>query len=39
MFGVSVAAVSGDLRLLQVVPYYDPNQLLGKLTGGCPVAQ
>ncbi|NUU25176.1 MAG: SnoaL-like polyketide cyclase [Streptomycetaceae bacterium] len=38
MFGVSVAKVSDDLRLLDVEHYYDPNTFLGKLTGGCPIA-
>ncbi len=38
MFGISVAKLSDDLRLLDVEHYYDPNQFLGKLTGGCPVA-
>ncbi|MDI2132013.1 SnoaL-like polyketide cyclase [Yinghuangia seranimata] len=38
MFGVSIAKVSDDLRLLDVEHYYDPNTFLGKLTGGCPVA-
>ncbi|WP_338697662.1 SnoaL-like polyketide cyclase [Streptomyces sp. Q6] len=38
MFGVSVAKVSDDLRLLEVEHFYDPNAFLGKLTGGCPVA-
>ena len=38
MFGVSVAKVSEDVKLLEVEHYYDPNQFLGKLTGGCPVA-
>lgn len=38
MFGVSVAEVSEELKLLSVEHYYDPNQFLGKLTGGCPVA-
>jgi hypothetical protein len=37
MFGVTVAKVSEDLRLLDVSHYYDPNAFLGKLTGGCPV--
>jgi hypothetical protein len=37
MFGISVAKLSDDLRLLDVEHYYDPNQFLGKLTGGCPV--
>lgn len=37
MFGVTVAKVSEDLRLLDVEHYYDPNAFLGKLTGGCPV--
>lgn len=39
MFGVTVAKVNDDLRLLQVEHYYDPNQLLSKLAGGCPVAK
>ncbi len=39
MFGVTVAKVNDDLRLLQVEHYYDPNQLLSKLAGGCPVAR
>ncbi|GII66677.1 hypothetical protein Skr01_67620 [Sphaerisporangium krabiense] len=38
MYGVSVAKVSDDLRLVEVEHYYDPNAFLGKLTGGCPVA-
>lgn len=38
MFGVSVAKVSDDLRLLDVEHFYDPNSFLGQLTGGCPVA-
>lgn len=38
MYGVSVAKVSEDLRLLEVEHFYDPNAFLGKLTGGCPVA-
>lgn len=37
MFGMSVAKLDDDLKLLEVEHYYDPNQLLGKLTGGCPV--
>ncbi|GAA2606305.1 hypothetical protein GCM10010399_41580 [Dactylosporangium fulvum] len=37
MFGISVAKLSDDLKLLEVEHYYDPNQFLGKLTGGCPV--
>ena len=39
MFGMTVAKVADDLRLLEVSHYYDPNQLLGKLTGGCPIAK
>jgi hypothetical protein len=38
MFGVIVAKVSDDLRLLEVEHYYDPNSFLGQLTGGCPIA-
>ncbi|GAA3107281.1 hypothetical protein [Streptosporangium carneum] len=38
MYGVSVAKVTDDLRLVEVEHYYDPNAFLGKLTGGCPVA-
>ncbi|GAA4969547.1 SnoaL-like polyketide cyclase [Uniformispora flossi] len=38
MFGISVAKVSDDLRLLDVEHFYDPNAFLGQLTGGCPVA-
>ncbi|MEC4017210.1 ester cyclase [Streptomyces sp. H27-D2] len=38
MFGVSVATVSDDLRLLEVEHFYDPTSFLGRLTGGCPVA-
>ncbi|MEV7870510.1 SnoaL-like polyketide cyclase [Streptomyces sp. NPDC088124] len=37
MYGMSVATVTEDLKLLQVEHYYDPNEFLGKLTGGCPV--
>jgi hypothetical protein len=37
MFGMTMALVSDDLRLLDVEHYYDPNAFLGKLTGGCPV--
>ena len=39
MFGVSVAKVSDDLKLVEVEHFYDPNSFLGSLTGGCPVAQ
>lgn len=39
MFGVSVATVTEDLRLLEVEHYYDPNAFLATLTGGCPVAK
>jgi hypothetical protein len=39
MFGMTVAKVNDDLRLLQVEHYYDPSQLLSKLAGGCPVAR
>ncbi|MFI7344165.1 SnoaL-like polyketide cyclase [Streptomyces sp. NPDC050085] len=38
MFGVSIAKVDEDLKLLEVEHFYDPNAFLGKLTGGCPVA-
>jgi len=38
MFGLSVAKVADDLRLLEVEHYYDPNSFLGKLTGGCPLS-
>jgi hypothetical protein len=38
MFGVSIAKVDDDLKLLEVEHFYDPNEFLGKLTGGCPVA-
>ncbi|MET7394516.1 SnoaL-like polyketide cyclase [Dactylosporangium sp. NPDC005572] len=38
MFGVSVAKVTDDLKLLEVEHFYDPNEFLGRLTGGCPVA-
>jgi hypothetical protein len=39
MFGVSIAKVSDDLKLLEVEHFYDPNAFLGGLTGGCPVAR
>ncbi|GAA2685101.1 SnoaL-like polyketide cyclase [Actinoplanes palleronii] len=39
MFGMSVAKVNDDLKLLEVEHYYDPNAFLGSLTGGCPVAK
>ncbi|MEY9872956.1 hypothetical protein ABH931_002437 [Streptacidiphilus sp. MAP12-33] len=39
MFGVSIAKVSDDLKLLEVEHFYDPNAFLGKLTGGCPIAR
>lgn len=38
MFGVSIAKVSDDLKLIEVEHFYDPNAFLGELTGGCPVA-
>ncbi|MFC3982792.1 ester cyclase [Streptosporangium jomthongense] len=38
MYGVSIAKLSDDLRLVEVEHYYDPNDFLGRLTGGCPVA-
>lgn len=39
MFGVTVAKVDDDLRLLQVEHFFDNNQLLSKLAGGCPDLQ
>jgi hypothetical protein len=39
MYGISVAKVDDDLRLLEVEHYYDPNTFLGNLTGGCPIAK
>ena len=39
MYGVSIAKVSDDLRLIEVEHFYDPNSFLGSLTGGCPVAK
>ncbi|MBC9715758.1 ester cyclase [Streptomyces sp. TRM66268-LWL] len=39
MYGVSIATVSDDLRLLEVEHYYDPNAFLGSMTGGCPITQ
>lgn len=38
MYGMSVAKVDDDLKLVQVEHFYDPNNFLAKLTGGCPVA-
>ena len=38
MFGMSVATLTDDLKLVEVEHYYDPSEFLGKLTGGCPVA-
>lgn len=38
MFGMSVARVGDDLRLLEIDHYYDSNQLLEPLAAGCPVA-
>lgn len=38
MFGISVATVGDDMKLLEVEHFYDPNHFLGQLTGGCPVA-
>ncbi|CAM5596151.1 hypothetical protein SSPIM334S_02296 [Streptomyces spiroverticillatus] len=38
MFGMSVAQVSEDLKLVEVEHFYDPNAFLGQMTGGCPVA-
>ncbi|MEU9228875.1 SnoaL-like polyketide cyclase [Streptomyces massasporeus] len=39
MYGMSVAKVSEDLRLLEVEHFYDPNAFLGQLTGGCPIGR
>jgi hypothetical protein len=36
---MTLAKVGEDLRLLQVEHYYDSNQLLSKLAGGCPVVK
>ena len=37
MFGVTIARVSEDLRILELEHFYDNNQLLGPLAHGCPV--
>ena len=37
MFGVSVARVADDLRILEVEHFFDNSQFLGQLTGGCPI--
>ncbi|MFD4429633.1 hypothetical protein [Nocardia sp. NPDC058497] len=37
MFGVTIARVSEDLRILELEHFYDNNKLLGPLAHGCPV--
>lgn len=37
MFGMSVARVDDDLKLLEIDHYYDSSQLLEPLAHGCPV--
>lgn len=37
MYGVTIARVSEDLRIVELQHYYDNNQLLGPLAHGCPV--
>ncbi|RJO72220.1 SnoaL-like polyketide cyclase [Nocardia panacis] len=39
MFGVTIARVTEDLRILELEHFYDNNQLLGPLAHGCPVAK
>ncbi len=38
MFGVSVARVADDLRLLEVEHFYDNTEFLGRLSGNHPVS-
>ncbi|WP_405179757.1 ester cyclase [Nocardia sp. NBC_01377] len=37
MFGVTIARVSEDLRILELEHFYDNSTLLGPLAHGCPV--
>ncbi|RMI27656.1 ester cyclase [Nocardia stercoris] len=37
-YGMTVARVTEDLRILELEHFYDNNQLLGPLAHGCPVA-
>lgn len=37
MFGMTVARVADDLRILEVEHFYDNSKFLGQLTGGCPI--
>jgi hypothetical protein len=39
MFGMTIARVSDDLRILELEHFYDNNKLLGPLAHGCPVAK
>lgn len=37
IFGMTVARLSSDLKLVEVEHFYDNNLFLSRLTGGCPV--
>ncbi|WP_245819624.1 SnoaL-like polyketide cyclase [Rhodococcoides yunnanense] len=37
MFGVSIARLSDDLKLAEVEHFYDSDELLSPLAGGCPI--
>lgn len=37
MFGVSIARLTDDLKLTEIEHYYDSDELLSPLAGGCPV--
>ena len=39
LFGVSIATVDDDLRIVELEHYYDNHEFLGKMTGGCPIAK
>ncbi|MFQ6393169.1 ester cyclase [Nocardia sp. KC 131] len=39
MFGVTIARVSDDLRILELEHFYDNNELLAPLAHGCPVTK
>ncbi|MEU2257052.1 SnoaL-like polyketide cyclase [Nocardia xishanensis] len=39
MFGVTIARVTEDLRILELEHFYDNNQLLSPLAHGCPVSK
>lgn len=37
LFGMSVVKLNDEMQVVEIEHYYDNNQVLGEMTGGCPI--